>query len=106
MGDREGGSEARATDREAGITRYSRSTGMYYLIICLPLLSFDSQRTNSWDIRIDRWAGGKLEAGETYVKRGYMFTSKLGSVKATADSLSPEVYVDEITLELVRRPKW
>jgi len=48
------------------------------------------------------WHGGgaRLQAGSTYVKRGYMFTSDLGSVKTTADSLNDDVFVDEIGLEL------
>jgi hypothetical protein len=49
---------------------------------------------------INWWDGARLQPGSTYVKRGYMFISDLGSVKTTADSLVNEVFVDQIDFEL------
>jgi hypothetical protein len=47
------------------------------------------------------WAGAdaRLKAGETYMNRGYYFSSILGSVKETADILRDKIVVDKIGLE-------
>ena len=49
-----------------------------------------------------KWLGGgaRLQAGSTYANRGYYFNSELGNVKATADDLLTNTFVDEVGLEL------
>ena len=46
-------------------------------------------------------SGARLQPGSTYVNKGYMLTSNLGSVEATASALVDRTFVDEIGLELV-----
>ena len=45
-------------------------------------------------------ASARLQAGSTYVNKGYFMNSDLGSVKATAEDLLTKTFVDEIDLEL------
>lgn len=48
---------------------------------------------------INWWGGAKLEAGSTYLNRGFYFISNLGSVETTAESLLNKIHIDEIGME-------
>eukprot|EP00581_Thalassiosira_minuscula_P014784 CAMPEP_0183721232 /NCGR_PEP_ID=MMETSP0737-20130205/13573_1 /TAXON_ID=385413 /ORGANISM="Thalassiosira miniscula, Strain CCMP1093" /LENGTH=1108 /DNA_ID=CAMNT_0025951205 /DNA_START=33 /DNA_END=3360 /DNA_ORIENTATION=- len=48
---------------------------------------------------INWWGASRLTHGNTYVNRGYMFHSNLGTAKATADSLIDSVYADQFGVE-------
>eukprot|EP00585_Thalassiosira_rotula_P007180 CAMPEP_0196161200 /NCGR_PEP_ID=MMETSP0910-20130528/47215_1 /TAXON_ID=49265 /ORGANISM="Thalassiosira rotula, Strain GSO102" /LENGTH=1412 /DNA_ID=CAMNT_0041426141 /DNA_START=120 /DNA_END=4358 /DNA_ORIENTATION=+ len=56
--------------------------------------------TRDYTVFTINWLGtAKLRAGETYVNRGFKFSSDLGSVQATASNLNTKIYIDEIALE-------
>lgn len=56
--------------------------------------------TRQYTVFTINWLGSaRLRAGETYVNRGFKFTSDLGSVQATASDLTSKVYIDEVGLE-------
>ena len=52
-------------------------------------MSFLHNTISSW------WGGSRLEPGESYINRQFLFSSALSSVKATAEGLINEVAIDE-----------
>jgi hypothetical protein len=62
--------------------------------------STDNSQGRDFTVLEMSWSGqARLKAGDTYMNRGYYFSSNLGSVQETADILRNKIVVDKIGFE-------